>query len=69
MVLRRVRARLLPLPDEAALHLGHHAQHGHEDRSGASLVEKAGSSTVRAVPLASKQLFAGCPTDGGFVQY
>jgi hypothetical protein len=26
-------ACLLPLPDELALHLGHHAQHGHKDRS------------------------------------
>ena len=29
---RRFDARLLPFADELALHLGHHAQHGHEDR-------------------------------------
>src|SRR3954453_10745850 len=54
--LGRFDARLLTLPDEPTLHLGHHAQHRHEDRPppGASLVEKAGSKTVRAAPLASK---------------
>src|SRR3954464_9842117 len=31
--LGRFDARLLALSDELALHLGHHAQHRHEDRS------------------------------------
>src|SRR5437868_2815393 len=61
-------ARLLPLADERALHLGHHAQHGHEDRSRRILSRAERTLFARSVLSSGLVLITLAMTNGRIVR-